>query len=192
MSDRRPIDLGPMYLPLGEAPDQRPQVTPLPCGVRSGDVERFRLAMRNGAQRLHSPGLPGPLSLWRRDVVDGHDERSPHDERDEPNEPDGALDPGFADAIERLWVGEGLHAEREVRIGLHNRILPETAVRMRMVQGAIHIDFSCAELQAATWLAGRLECLVAELGARLGGALVATVEQRERGVLRTVAWHAGR
>ena len=47
-------------------------------------------------------------------------------------------------------------------------------------------------LQAATWLAGRLECLVAELGARLGGALVATVEQRERGVLRTVAWHAGR
>jgi hypothetical protein len=175
-----------MYMPLGQAPEHRPQPGAMPCGVRAGDVERFRLAMKGGAQRLHSPGLPGPLSLWRRE---GADEQNDQDDREHR---DDALEPGFADAIERLWVGEGLHAEREVRIGLHNRILPGTAVRMRMVQGAIHIDLTCAEPQTATRLAGRLEFLVAELGARLGGALVATVEQVDRGVVRSIAWYPGR
>lgn len=191
MSGQRPVDLGPMYLPLGEGPERRPSPPKPARGVRAGDVERFRAAMEGESQRrLHSPGLPGPLSLVPRPPDGEQAEEGEREERDDA----AALDaprPGFVDAIERLWVGEGLHSEREVRIGIHNRVLPETAVRMRMVQGAIHIDLTCADMRTAKWLAGQLEFLVSELGTRLGGAVVAAVEHVDRGVLRTVAWYPG-
>lgn len=191
MTGRRPIDLGPMYMPLGDEPERRLLVEAQPGAARPGDVERFRAAMKDEPQQLHSPGLPGPISLLSRESV-GHpaDHAAPDAQQRTPT--DDEQQPGFVEAIERLWVGEGLHSEREVRIGIRNDILPETAVRMRMSQGAIHVDLTCAEMPTAKWLAGQLEFLVSTLGSRLGGAVVATVEHVDRGVLRTVAWYPGR
>lgn len=184
MSGRtRPIDLGPMYLPVGEQVDRWPvPVRPEDAGARAGDVDRFKAAMQAGDGQLHSSALPAPQTLVSRQHP-GHG--SPADDRDPP---DGD---GFLDAIERLWVSEGLHAEREVRIGLNNRMLPETAIRMRMVQGAIQIEFTCAERATARWLAGRLDALAAELGARLRADVVASVATESHGVMRSVTWFPG-
>lgn len=181
MSEKpRQVDLGPMYLPLGEERQREPIA--LPKAAASGrreDVERFRLLMQRGASDPRGArNAVAPLSLLAR--------------RDESRTPAGGEDDatqnGFASAMERLWVGEGLHGEREVRIGLRNNILPDTAVRMRLLQGRLRLELSCQDAQVSGRLAGRLDALASELGSRLGRAVVASVEHIDHGLVRSVSW----
>jgi hypothetical protein len=181
VSDKpRQVDLGPMYLPLGEE-RQRP-VTPTPKAVpasRRDDVDRFRELMRRSPAAFVSPGLVAPVSLLAR-----------RDEDDPPHSDEGEHR-GFIDAMERLWVSEGLHGEREVRIGLRNQILPDTAVRLRTLEGHLQIDLSCLDGRVARQLASQLESLARELGSRLDRPVVATVEHLDHGLLRSVSWFPG-
>lgn len=181
MSDKpRQVDMGPMYLPLGE--ERRhvplPSSKALPAGHRE-DVERFRELMQGSRERSGPPDAVAPLSLLSRR---------------EGGEPPPAADDdegsrcGLAAAMERLWVGEGLHGEREVRIGLRNTILPDTAVRMRLLQGRLHLELSCLEAPVARRLVDRLDALAQELGSRLDRAVVASVEHIDHGLLRCVSW----
>lgn len=179
MSDKpRPIDLGPMYLPLGrERPHEPPKASKPPATGRREDVERFKALMEGTEQaRLHSPGLVAPVSLLAR--RDGGD-RPPRDEGEGP---------GLADAMERLWASEGLDGEREVRIGWRNQILPDTAVRMRLHEGRLQVDLSCLDGRTAHQLAGQLECLANELGTRLGREVLVTVEHLDHGLVRRAGW----
>lgn len=183
MSEKpRQVDLGPMYLPLGEERPRTPIALQknLPNGRRE-DVDRFRALMqRSAADPLDATAGVAPLSLLAR--------------RDEGEPPAGADDDpsqgGLASAMERLWVGEGLHGEREVRIGLRNHILPDTAVRMRLLHGRLQLELSCLEAPVARRLAARLDGLARELGSRLGRGVVASVEHIDHGLLRSVSWSA--
>ena len=181
MSDKpRQVDLGPMYLPLGEE-RQRP-VTPTPKAAPAGrreDIDRFRELMQRSSATFGSPGGVAPASLLAR-----------RDENDSPPS-DGGKRLGFIDAMERLWVSEGLHGEREVRIGLRNQILPDTAVRMRTLEGHLQVDLSSLDGRVARQLAGQLESLARELGSRLDRPVVATVEHIDHGLLRSVSWIPG-
>ena len=181
MSEKpRQVDLGPMYLPLGEERSRTP--IPLQKTAPSGrrdDVERFRALMQGGAaDPLGAASGIAPLSLLAR--------------RDDGEPPAGAdEDPtqgGLAAAMERLWVGEGLHGEREVRIGLRNSILPDTAVRMRLLHGRLQLELSCLEAPVARRLAVRLDALAHDLGSRLNRGVVASVEHIDHGLLRSVSW----
>lgn len=181
MSDKpRQVDLGPMYLPLGQERQRpvAPAAKAVPVGRRE-DVDRFRELMQRSPGALASPGGVAPLSLLAR-----------RDDSDPP--PCGRGEhPGLIDAMERLWVSEGLHGEREVRIGLRNRILPDTAVRMRTLEGHLQIDLSSLDGRGARQLAAQLESLAHELGSRLDRPVVATVEHVDHGLLRTASWFPG-
>lgn len=181
MSDKpRQVDLGPMYLPLGkERPRDPPTVArPLAAGRRE-DVDRFRGLMEGAeAARLDLPGLVAPVSLLAR-------------REGSPPSPDEGDRPGFIDAMERLWVSEGLDGEREVRIGLRNQILPDTAVRMRMLEGRLQVDLSCLDGRMAHYLAGQLDGLARELGSRLNRPVRATVEHVDHGLVRSAGWTPG-
>lgn len=182
MSDKpRQVDMGPMYLPLGE--ERRhvplPKSKVLPTGRRE-DVERFRELMQKGSlDRQGAPGAVAPLSLLSR-RAGGEPPAAADSEQDSRA--------GLAAAMERLWVGEGQHGEREVRIGLRNSILPDTAVRMRLLQGRLQLELSCLQAPIARRLADRLDALASELGSRLDRAVIASVEHIDHGLLRSVSW----
>lgn len=181
MSDKpRQVDLGPMYLPLGkERPRDPPTAAkPLAAGRRE-DVDRFRALMGGAwAASANPPGLVAPVSLLAR--RDGSPPATDEGDR-----------PGFIDAMERLWVGEGLDGEREVRIGVRNPILPDTAVRMRLLEGRLQVDLDCLDGRRAHYLAGQLDGLARELGSRLNRPVRATVEHVDHGLVRSVVWTPG-
>lgn len=181
MTDRpRQVDLGPMYLPLGQERPHEPTKVPKPlAGSRREDVDRFRALMEGSDTRFTPPGSVAPVSLLaRRDNA----QTSPSDPGERP---------GFVDAMERLWVSEGLEGEREVRIGVRNQILPDTAVRLRLLEGRLQLDLSCLEARTAHYLAGQLESLARELGVRLNRPVRATVELIDHGLLRSAGWTPG-
>lgn len=181
MSEKpRQVDLGPMYLPLGEERPRTPDTVrkPVPSGRRE-DVERFRALMQRGVSGpLDAASGVAPLSLLAR-----------REDREPPAHAELRQDEGgLAAAMERLWVGEGLHGEREIRIGLRNSIVPDTAVRMRLVHSRLQLELSCVQAPVAHRMAGRLDELARDLGARLGRAVVASVEHIDHGLLRSVSW----
>lgn len=184
MSEKpRQVDLGPLYLPLGEERQRSPVKVKktLPSGRRE-DVERFRALMGDvAAQPAQGPHAMAPLSLLAR--REGDDPRREYASAEAERSPSG-----LASAMERLWVGEGLHGEREVRIGLRNTILPDTAVRMRQVQGRLQLELSCLDARVSVRLASRLDALACELGSRLGRTVVASVEHIDHGLVRSVSW----
>lgn len=147
----RHVDLGPMYLQVGE--EEAPQSwTPPKAAVDANDVSRFDSIMHRGRGQEHQAeavpeSLLGPLHGT------------------EPAQLADTEDIGAE--IAHLWVGTGLHSAREVRVGLREALLPDTSVRLCESQGRLRIEFTCESIRVADWIDRKLPVLARELGERL-------------------------
>lgn len=147
----RPVDLGPMYLQVGE--EEAPQGwTPPSTSADANDVSRFQALMQRGRGQEREAQLPAEALLGPLRAA----------------EPEQLADTGDIGAeIAHLWVGTGLHGAREVRVGLRDALLPDTSVRLCESQGRLCIEFTCATVRVADWLDRKLPTLARELGERL-------------------------
>lgn len=73
--------------------------------------------------------------------------------------------------LESLWVCNGAHGLREVRLNLRKEILPHTSVRLFEASGRLQVDMRVADESTRRWLAGTLPQLAASLGERLARPL---------------------
>jgi hypothetical protein len=154
----RSVDLGPIYLQVGE------QTTPdwtAPGGEADAkDVARFESLMnRRRGQQQQSEVTPEMLLGALADY-----EREPYGEPDD-----------IGAEIAHLWMGTGMHSAREVRVGLREALLPDTSVRLYESQGRLCIDFTCGTNRVALWLDRKLQVLARELGTRLDRPLALKV-----------------
>lgn len=168
----RNVDLGPMYLLVGE--EDGPQGwTPPSTPVDTNDVSRFEALMHRdrGGQRhseLAPEALLGPLRAA---------------------EPDQLADTEDIGAeIAHLWVGTGLHGAREVRVGLREALLPDTSVRLCESQGRLRIEFTCETIRVADWLDRKLPVLARELGGQLSRELELSVSLGDGSLVGSRNW----
>jgi hypothetical protein len=168
----RNVDLGPMYLQVGE--DAGPQGPTTPgAAADAGDVARFESLLRRGGREQRQDevapeSLLGPLL---------------------GTEPAPLGDAGEIGAeIAHLWVGTGLRSDREVRMGLRESILPDTSVRLCEAEGRLRIEFTCGTARVADWLDRRLPALARELGTRLSRPLELAVFLGDGGQVGARHW----
>ncbi|MBC7602615.1 MAG: hypothetical protein H7255_08155 [Ramlibacter sp.] len=146
----RNIDLGPLYMQVGE--EEATQSWTPPAGAPdSNDVARFQALLHKGRRNRQTEAPPDALL------------RAPGEP--EPNELADTGDIGAE--IEHLWVGTGLTSAREVRVGLRQSLLPDTSVRLHQTEGLLRIEFTCATNRVALWLQRKLPVLASDLGERL-------------------------
>lgn len=155
----RNVDLGPMYMQVGEEDASSGHGSSLPP-ADPNSVARFQALMHR--KRHDTPPAPHtPETL------------------DAPATWDGL--PGFGDPddlgaeIAHLWTGTGMQSEREVRMGLREALLPGTSVRLLEAGGRLRIEFTCAARTTAEWLGRRLPALSRALGQRLNRSISVAV-----------------
>ncbi|WP_048439643.1 type III secretion HpaP family protein [Caenimonas sp. SL110] len=173
MSSRsRNVDLGPLYLEVGEG--GAASGTSRPAGaVDNRDISRFESLMHKGHgqgrhRHLEEAMAVGPLQ--------------------------GMHHIPFADTeeigaeIAHIWAGTGLHSAREVRVVLREAILPETAVRLCESNGRLRIEFTCGSNRVSDWLGRKLPGLASDLGARLDRELELVIFTKDSSITAECNW----
>ncbi|MBC7599803.1 MAG: hypothetical protein H7238_12410 [Polaromonas sp.] len=172
-SRSRQIDMGPMYLPVGQ--DEVSQSWPAPrTSVQTGDVARFESLLKRDKGHQHHDVEMSPEALLAT-------------LRDPEPEPFGETG-DIAAEVAHLWVGTGLRSGREVRVGLGQALLPDTAIHMFEASGLLRIEFTCATHRVASWLQRQLKALTSELGERLGRELELSVSMRDGSLVGCRTW----
>ncbi|HVZ45039.1 MAG TPA: type III secretion HpaP family protein [Ramlibacter sp.] len=173
---RRNIDLGPLYLEVGEEAGL-PQSPTQESGADARDVARFESLMRRGGGQGHggdSSSDATPESLLA--PLFGAEAQALADTGD------------IGDEITHLWVGTGLSSDREVRVGLRETLLPQTSVRLFESEGRLRIEFACETVRVAEWLDRRLDKLARELGERLGRDIELVLSMSDGSVVGEHRW----
>jgi hypothetical protein len=172
-SKPRSVDLGPLYLQVGEDA-ARAGWTQHGSGADAGDVTRFEALMQKGRkhqERETEAAVDALLEPLR-----------------EPEAPVLAQPGEIGDEIAHLWVGTGLRSEREVRVGLREALLPDTTVRLSESEGRLRIELACGAARVADWLDRKLPALARELGERLNRPLELVVSMAGGSVVAERRW----
>lgn len=178
MAIRRNVDLGPIYLPVGEEVVRDSRPTP---GTRpdAAAVQRFNEILQRDRRRRQGGHQRGDEDLAPEDLL-GSVAGAETDSLPDP------VDVGAE--IAHLWVGTGLRSAREVRVGLRESLLPGTSVRMHEVEGRLCVDFTCSDHRIALWLDGKLPLLGQELGERLDRDMVLAITMDDGHAVSTFSW----
>jgi len=174
-SKPRSVDLGPMYLQVGQEESHHGSQ---PAGADAGDVARFQslLGERRGRRSTDLPDdalqVPGPLEAPPAVAIE-----------------DGEKD--LCDEIAHLWVGTGLHSRREVRMALRESLLPDTSVHLFEAGSCLRIEFICGTLRIADWLVRRLPGLARNLGGQLDRELELSVVHGDGSIAGSLRWAGG-
>ncbi|VTU27194.1 hypothetical protein H4CHR_01945 [Variovorax sp. PBS-H4] len=138
---RRPrqVDLGPLYLPVGEDTGFATERTGL-----ADDADRFAalldVAPRSASDRLaHSAG--------------------PSD--------DGASASDLADHVQSMWERDTEGDDTEVRVIPGRDVAPHTTLRLQVRSGMLQVDIHCDGSANPAWFIPRLPSLARDLAARL-------------------------
>jgi Type III secretion protein (HpaP) len=137
-SSSRYIDFGPAALPVG-APAVQPHCLQADK-ERLNDALRLRAVLDVSRDMSHAlyqdaaQAAPMPLP-------DGSQAQLPEDDSDR-----------LGEEIERIWVNDGAHGLREVRIRLADAILPGTWIRISNQAGELLIEISAAHEGTRHWL----------------------------------------
>ncbi|RYX93969.1 MAG: hypothetical protein EOO28_16420 [Comamonadaceae bacterium] len=180
MSVRRNVDLGPIYLPVGEEVGRDVQREPA-VKADAAAVHRFNAILerhrrgRDGERRQQDEPTPEELL----GSMAGVELESVADTDDVGAE------------IAHLWVGTGLRSGREVRVGLRESILPGASVRMHEVESRLAVDFTCANARVAEWLDRKLPVLARELGERLDRDIALSISMDDGRAVSSFAWNGG-
>jgi hypothetical protein len=175
------VDFGSMHLTVGE--DHAPSDGS--ARVDEADpliVSRFRSLLNDRPpQAAPEAGadeeLPSPFALLSAADAIAH-----------------ATPSKVAGALEQMWVGNGASGIREVRMRMHEQVLPGTWVRLYETEGFLQIDLTASTEAVRRWLGAALPALVQDLGARLKRPLRVSVlmPQAENGAAAASAeWPAG-
>lgn len=168
----RNVDMGPMYLTVGEEAGPERWISP-DANAQSTDVSRFAAIMnRDKGQQRHAPTAPEALlgALLETDAAEF------------------ASTDDISAEITYLWVGTGVASDREVRVGLREELLPDTAVRLFESEGRLRIEFTCGTSRVAEWLVRKLPVLTRELGQRLNRPLELAVLMNDGSVVGSRNW----
>lgn len=167
MSGKRvQVDLGQIAMPVGEhrghgmvpgkgadgadvaklqAILRRPVVQDRPAGAQSG-VDLLAAAPDKGAQALPQQAVDLPAGVGQEQEHDVYK---------------------VGAELERLWMSNGAHGQREVRLRMRAHILPHTAVRLFEGQGRLQVEMSVSNEATRCWLVASLPGLGMSLGQRL-------------------------
>jgi hypothetical protein len=168
----RNVDMGPMYLTVGEEAGPERWISP-DANAESSDVSRFAAIMnRDKGQQRHAP--PAPEALFGATLETDTTEFASADD--------------VCTEIAFLWVGTGLSSDREVRVGLRESLLPDTAVRLFESEGRLRIEFTCGTSRVAEWLVRKLPVLARELGERLNRPLELAVLMKDGDLVGSINW----
>jgi hypothetical protein len=168
----RNVDLGPMYLQVGEEAGAGRWLDP-DAKASAGDVSRFEAIMNRGREQPAESAveaLPGPLGPAPAELAQAGE---------------------IGAEIEYLWVGTGLASDREVRVGLREALLPDTAVRIHESEGRLFIEFSCGTARVGEWLARKLPVLTQDLGERLSRPVTMAVSMGDGTLAGSRDWPEG-
>ncbi|MRD47070.1 hypothetical protein GHT07_07255 [Caenimonas koreensis DSM 17982] len=168
----RNVDLGPLYLQVGEE-DASQGWTPPASGADSNDVARFQALLHKGRERHQQTDTTPEAQLWAVNAP-------------EPQELANTDD--VAAEIAHLWVGVGTSSAREVRVGLRATLLADTSVRLYEAQGELRVEFSCGTNRAALWLQRKLPVLAKEVGQRLQRPLELSVRMSDGTLAASCRW----
>lgn len=135
----RQVDLGPLYLPLGEDTGFAIERTGL-----ADDAGRFAAlldaAPRGAGDRLaHSAGPPD----------------------------EGSSVSDLADHVQSMWERDGSGADTEVRVIPGKDVSPHTTLRLQVRSGMLHVDIHCDASANPAWFVPRLPPLARDLASRL-------------------------
>jgi hypothetical protein len=140
----RQIDLGPMYLPVGEDTGFAIERTGL-----AADADRFaallEVAPRCADERLARSSLSAD---------------------------DGASVSDLADHVQAMWERDAGGADTEVRVIPGKDVSPHTTLRLQVRSGTLHVDIHCDASANPTWFIPRLPSLARDLASRLRRAIV--------------------
>ncbi|MDR6536942.1 hypothetical protein [Variovorax soli] len=135
----RQVDLGPMYLPLGEEDGLAAERAGL-----ADDADRFA-ALLDAAPR--SEGRRSSQTTASQD--------------------DGASVSDLADHIHSMWERDPSGTDTEVRVIPGKDVAPHTTLRLQMRAGTLHVDIHCDASANPAWFIPRLPSLGRDLGSRL-------------------------
>lgn len=174
-SKPRNVDLGPMSLQVG-GDSGAPAWSPPEGNANQGDVSRFDSIMnRHRGRGRDEPAASEALS----------------GELPEPELHQMASADDLGAEVAYLWAGTGLDSDREVRVGLRETLLPETAVRLCEDQGRLLIEFTCGQARVANWLVRKLPLLARTLGTKLDRTVELVVFMADGSVAGSCAWPEG-
>lgn len=141
------VDYGPMALPVG---DIAPSAHAHPGNTKfQEDALRLRsiLSIDTGrAQSLHDDAT-----------------RSANTSEETPREWAQSAEEWLGHEIERLWVNDGAHGAREVRMKLSELVIPGTWVRISTHAGDLIVELSCANAGTCQWLCKAASRLAADV-----------------------------
>jgi hypothetical protein len=170
----RQVDLGPVYLPIGEE-----AVLPAPQARLAEHAARFAALLSHAHPRAGPAGeqaqavLPSPLHPRARD------------QRERGRRPAGD---SLAAHIQTLWDEQAQSAVREIHVSGDDGFLPGTTLRLRDRCGTLQIDVRCGCGTDSGWVARRLRGLVQALAARLGRPVSAAVFEADGSRAADYAW----
>jgi hypothetical protein len=135
----RQVDLGPMYLPLGEDAGLAIERAGL-----ADDADRFS-ALLDAAPRSANHRSSQTTAL----------------------EADGASLADLADHVQSMWERDPSGSDTEVRVIPGKDVAPHTTLRLQMRSGMLHVDIHCDASANPAWFIPRLASLGKDLASRL-------------------------
>ncbi|VTU22822.1 hypothetical protein H6CHR_01864 [Variovorax sp. PBL-H6] len=135
----RQVDLGPMYLPVGEDTG-----FPIERMGLAGEADRFA-ALLDAAPR-------------------GTDDRLA---RSAMSADDGASVSDLADHVQSVWERDSGGDDTEVRVTPGKDVSPHTTLRLQVRSGTLHVDIHCDASANPAWFIPRLPSLARDLASRL-------------------------
>lgn len=135
----RQVDLGPLYLPLGEDAGFAIERTGL-----ADDADRFSALLdaaprSTGDKLAHSAG---------------------------PSE-NGSSVSDLADHVRTMWERDASGDDTEVRVIPGKDVSPHTTLRLHVRSGVLHVDIHCDASANPAWFIPRLPSLARDLASRL-------------------------
>ncbi|GAA4348401.1 hypothetical protein GCM10023165_34160 [Variovorax defluvii] len=141
MSGRpRLVDLGPLYLPVGEEVQR-----PMERADLADDADRFAALLEAGR-----PGSAGDRAAQASAQKD-----------DDPSVSD------LASHVQNVWDREASGTDGEVRVVPSKDLSPHTTLRLHGSCGTLHVEIHCDASANPAWFIPRLPSLGRDLASRL-------------------------
>ena len=157
---RKPVDLGPMMLQVGE------DAVNLPNGLvaRESDIQRLKQLMANGGQHQTGSSIPDADNNAASLVL--------------PSGLSGAETDTLVQLAETLPVmvpPQNSSAAKSVQLQLHGELLPNTTLTAFESAGRLHFEIRINDISGRSWLSSKLPWLVRQVGEKLGRPIRVTV-----------------
>lgn len=148
----KPVDLGPMSMPVGDEAADFPKV----LVARQSDVQLLKQLLADGGQRRNGGSVP-------------HADESeifmqlPH----EFTRAEADVLVQLAESMPAMAPPPSSSATRSVQLQLNGELLPDTTLTAYESDGRLHFEIRISDTASRSWLVGNLPWLVRQVGEKL-------------------------